>query len=351
MNSRPQASGIRPQAFILVMAVGCAHGAAQPRRIEITEPTVITAGPPQEAALGEMDDATLFDVGTRAFQAGEFEKAALHFDRVSPGASEKPAALWNAALANERLGRYAEALQRFEKYIQLKNEPDALLHAALSEYKLGQLDAAANRLHQLASRPGLPALTRASAMMQEGVCRIEAGSRAEGEQLLRSALDVFENDREEPVDPALPAQAEFWLGEAFRAAFREARLDPSSMDAKALEGALEQKAQFLLSAQGHYLRSIRRGDGEWATAAGYRIGEMYEAFHDELLAAPLPQGLTEDQRALYQTELRGKVRNLIEKAIRIYEETLSVAQRTGAKNAYLDKTEQSLERLRKLLLN
>ena len=334
----------------LLLLLGCAHAASQPRRIEITEPTVITAGPPQEAALGEMDDATLFDVGTRAFQAGEFEKAALHFDRVSPGASEKPAALWNAALSNERLGRSGEALQRFEEYIKLKNEPDAQLHAALSEYKLGQLDAAAARLHKLAARPGLPALTRASAMMQEAVCRIEGGSRAEGEQLLRAALDVFENDREEPVDPALPAQAEFWLGEAFRVAFRETRLDPSSMDAKALEGALAQKAQFLLSAQGHYLRSIRRGDGEWATAAGYRIGEMYEALHDELLAAPLPQGLTEDQRALYQQELRGKVRNLIEKAIRIYEETLSVAQRTGAKNAYLDKTEQSLERLRKLLL-
>jgi hypothetical protein len=219
---------------------------------------------------------------------------------------------------------------------------------AKEEHDQGKLVEAAQRLHDLAERPGLPVLQRASALQQEAVCRIEGGSRAEGEVLLRATLDLY--DREERVDPALAAQAEFWLGEAFRGAFREQKLDPSTMDQKALGGALEQKAEFLLSAQGHYLRCIRRGDGEWATAAGYRIGEMYEELHDQMVSAPLPRGLTEDQRALYQDELRGKVKNLVSKAIRMYEETLDVAQRTGAANDYVQKTEQALERMRKLLL-
>jgi hypothetical protein len=34
----------------------------------------------------------------------------------------------------------------------------------------------------------------------------------------------------------------------------------------------------------------------------------------------------------------------------MYEETLDVAQRTGAANDYVQKTEQALERMRKLLL-
>src|SRR5205085_81538 len=143
---------------------------------------------------------------------------------------------------------------------------EAQLHAALAEYKLGRLDDAARRLDALASRPGLPAVQKASALMQEGVCRVEGGRRADGELLLRAALDIYEQASDERVDPALPAQAEFWLGEAFRGAFREGVLDPSTMDEKALADALEAKAQYLLSAQGHYLRSIRRGDGEWATA-------------------------------------------------------------------------------------
>ena len=83
----------------------------------------------------------------------------------------QPAAIWNAALSYERLGKLDEALARYSKYIQLKNEPDAQFHAALAEYKLGRLTAAAQRLHELSARPGLPTLQKASAMVQEAVCR------------------------------------------------------------------------------------------------------------------------------------------------------------------------------------
>ena len=338
--------------FLIALALGCAHPAQQ-RRVEITEPTVITAGPPGDLALGEMDEATLFDVGTRAFQGGEFEKARQHFDRLwssFPASADLAPALWNAGLACERLGRFAEALERFERYARLKDEPEAQFHAAIAEYKLGRLDEAAHRLQRLSARPGLPVLRRADALLQEGVCRIEAGARSEGERLVRAALDIYQHTNDERVDPALPAQAEFWLGESYRGAFRQQKLDPASMDEKGLSDALEAKAQLLLSAQGYYLRCIRRGDGEWATAAGYRIGELYEELHGELLGAPLPSGLTEEQRLLYQAELRKKVKNLVAKAIRIYQENLSAAQRVGAQNAYVEKTGQALERLRKLLL-
>ncbi|MFN2547765.1 MAG: hypothetical protein ABR567_10060 [Myxococcales bacterium] len=341
--NRPPAAGYRLGVLLLL---ACAHG-PQPRRIEITEPTVITAGPPEQVALGEMDDATLFDVGTRAFQAGDFAKAAACFDRIS---QPRPASIWNAALAYERLGRFDEALARYGSYIKLKNDPEAQSHAALMEYKLGRLDDAGKRLHELASRPGLPSLQKASAMMQEAVCRIENGARADGELLLRAALEIYEKDNEELVDPALPAQAEFWLGEAFRGSFRAEALDPGSMDEKQLGDALERKAQFLLSAQGHYLRCIRRGDGEWATAAGFRIGEMYEDLYQQMVNAPLPRGLDEQQSSLYRQQLHAKVKTLVEKAIRIYEQTLSTAQRAGAKNPYVQKTEEALDRLRRLLL-
>jgi hypothetical protein len=40
----------------------------------------------------------------------------------------------------------------------------------------------------------------------------------------------------------------------------------------------------------------------------------------------------------------------VEKAIRIYEKTLTQAQESGASNAYRQKTQDALDRLRKLLL-
>jgi hypothetical protein len=66
--------------------------------------------------------------------------------------------------------------------------------------------------------------------------------------------------------------------------------------------------------------------------------------------APLPPGLDARQSGLYRQQLRAKVKALVEKAIRVYEQTLSTAQRIGAKNPYVQKTEEALERLRRLLL-
>jgi tetratricopeptide (TPR) repeat protein len=313
---------------------------------------VISAGPIEQLPLGEMDEATLFDVGSRAFKAGEFEKAALHFDRLwqsFPAAPDRMSALFNAGLAYERLGRFNESLERFGQYLSTNDEPDAQFHAALAEYKLGRLEEAARRLQALADKPGVGEIVKADALLQEGVCRIEGGGRNEGEKLLRAALVIYDK-ADEAVDPARPAQAEFWLGETYRSYFREVKIDPAGMDPKALGDALENKAQFLLSAQGHYLRAIRKGDGEWATASGYRIGELYEQFHDELVGAPQPPGLDDAQKKLYQEELHQRVKNLVSKAIRIYEQTLATAQRVGAQSDYVQKTEAALERLRKLLL-
>ncbi len=329
--------------------VACSH--AQPRKIDIAEPLIITAGPPAQVALGEMDDATLFDAGARAFTAGQYEKAALHFDRLIdafPRSDQLLPALWNAALAHERLEQYQSSLERFKAYLSRRDEPDAQFHAAFAEYKLHRTEDAAKRLHALSERSDLPPSRKGEALLQEGVCRVEGGARADGEKLLRAAAALYEKD--DAVDPALPAQVEFWLGEVYRFDFRELKLDPSTMDEKKLAETLESKAQFLLSAQGHYLRAIRKGDGEWATASGFRIGDLYEQFHDELIKAPLPRGLTGEQRGLYQSALRDKVRNLVGKAIRIYEQTLAAAQRVGAQSSYVSKTEDALNRLKKLLL-
>jgi len=336
-----------------VLLAACTHAQKPPgpeRRIEL-DPIVVTAGRPQEIRVDEKTEAQLFDDGSLLFRAERWADAAVHFDRLFSAFPRSPhfdAALFNAGLSHERLGRFREALDRFEALIARGAEVvDATFHAALAEYRLGRVAAAAERLLALAARPGLPAERKAEALVQQAVCRFDLGARSEAERLLRAALALLE--KAEP-DPSLPAQAEFWIGEVYRSYFRDAALDPAAMDEKQLGDAMESKAQFLLSAQGHYLRAIRKGQGEWATAAGFRIGELYEAFHDQLVDAPLPRGLDPEQAALYREELRKKVRVLISKAIQIYDQTLATAVRVGATNDYVERTRASLERLRKLLI-
>lgn len=345
---------MKPFWVFAASALACAHAPRQ--AIEIRDPMMVTASPPSlappPAPIAEMDEATLFDAGSRAWKEGDFAKAAQSFDELVqrfPGSRQLAPALWNGALAEERLGRYAESLSRLSRYLLIRDEPEAQLHAAYSEYQLHRLDAAAARLHALGSRSGLSPLIKAEAALQEGICRIEMGGRPEGEALVQKAMAGLDKAGE-PADASLFAQGEFWLGESQRRAFQAVRLDPASMTDEALARAVEEKSKALLAAQDHYLRAIRKGDGEWATAAGFRIGELYEGFYDELVQAPLPPGLSDAQRALYVQELHGRVRALLDKAVRAYEQTLDEATQTHATSGYRQKTEDALARLRKLLL-
>src|SRR5262249_29636062 len=132
--------------------------------------------------------------------------------------------------------------------------------AAKDEYEDGRYIDAARRLHALGELPGLDPLRRGSALLQQGVCRIEAGEHAEGQALLRQSLEIFDREAAaQPIDPTLRPQAEYWLGEAYDREFRQLQLDPAGMTEDALSEALERKAALLLSAQGHFLRCIREG--------------------------------------------------------------------------------------------
>ena len=358
-----------------VTATTAAAAPKKPERVDLPE-TVISVQRAELELVG-MDEAQLFDCGTRAFTASDPPRAARCFDRLVglfPDSQNWVSALYNAALAQEKMQAWPAALERWERYLArfakgtpaAADEVDASFHAAFCEHEQGLLDAAGARLHALSEREGLLQSRRGEAMAQEAVCRIEAAGlarsarsqdptklagRGEGERLLRAALALYEKAGPDgEADPGLLAQAEFWIGEVYRSYFQEVALDPASMAEKGLAEALETKAQFLLSAQGHYLRAIRKGDGEWATASGFRIGELYEELHRQMVAARVPADLTAEQARVYREELKQKVRVLLDKAMKVYEQTLATAQRVNARSAYVEKTSEALGRMRTLLL-
>jgi tetratricopeptide (TPR) repeat protein len=379
-------------ALLCGLVAGCAGGpvvkrpdqqppapaAAQPRPPEKLElPQAVITVSKEDLELTGFDDTQLFDCGTRAFSAADYPRAARCFDRLVglfPQSQSWGASLFNAGLAQERMAAWPAALERWERYLARfagapsaagADEADATFHAAFAEHELGERQKAAARLQALAVREGLPPARKGEALVQEAVCLIEAAElarqagskdvavlhgRAEGERTLRAALALYDKAGDGEVDPALLAQAEFWMGELYRSYFAEVAIDPAAVAEQGLADALESKAQFLLSAQGHYLRAIRRGDGEWATASGFRVGELYEALHQEMTAAPLPPGLTAEEARAYREELKKKVRVLLGKAMKIYEQTFATARRVNARSAFVEKTEAALARMRALLL-
>jgi tetratricopeptide (TPR) repeat protein len=356
-------SRLFPLSALLVAALaGCAttktnrpdKGSAEVLQFE---PLIVTPGSPEEIELSGMNDEELFALGTSSFAAEDFEKASRCFSRLADLFPQSPhfaAATYNAGLAYERLRKFADALERFKVLADpAKGTDDALdasFRAAECYYHLDDYLPAIDVLTTLAAREDIPVQDQLEARVQRGICLIEAGKLDDAEKQLRESLLWWSSHKErERLDEYYPAQGQFFLGEIYRIYFENVELDPDQGEEK-LHKDLEYKCQMLLSAQGHYLRAIRLGHGQWATAAGFRIGSLYETLYDAMLNARVPSELNEEEAEIYRKELRDQVRVLVTKAINVYEQTLAAAERIGAETPFVEKTRESLERMKQILL-
>jgi tetratricopeptide (TPR) repeat protein len=345
----------------VVGVVGTLAGCAGGRSVRTGAPgqdvrfdPVHVVGDPE---LEKLNDEELFAGGTSSYAAGEYRNAARYFGRLVdsfPQSTHRRVALYQAGLAHERLEEWQLAYQRFIELADPQKGTgdalDAVFRAAETLYHMERHAEAAALLEVIAHRVDLPVNKRIEAQVQHGICLLEAGLSQPAEASLRKALAIWnELSNKDEVDTYFPAQAQFFLGEIYRLHCDSAALDPSK-GTDALANALEEKAQLLLSAQGHYLRAIRLGHPYWATAAGAQIGGLYERLYEQMVSSPAPPELTGEQVELYRQELRKKIRVLLTKAINIYESTLEAAERIGAQNAFVDKTRASLKKMKDLLL-
>lgn len=352
-------------AAALVLAAGCvttrpvAPLAERPKRAEVLEfePVIVTPGPPEEMALASLNDEELFALGTSAFAARDFDKAARAFARLAdvyPDSPHRAEAFYNAGLSFERLGRFAEALERFKVLMDpVKGTGDALdasFRAAECLYHLDDFRPAVEILGTIAGREDVAPQDRLQAKVHRGVCLLELGELEAAERAFRDAIGWWTVRKEaEAFEDYFPAQAQFFLGEVYRLHFERVLLDPAKGEER-LGKDLQHKCELLLSAQGHFLRSIRIGEGRWATASGFRIGALYEHLYGAMLEAKVPPGLTDEEARVYREELRKKVRVLVTKAMTIYERTLAAAERIGVDNPFVQQTRQSLDRMKQILL-
>jgi tetratricopeptide (TPR) repeat protein len=336
---------------------GCASRRGGHHRVDF-EPTVLEASAAEEQELAGKNAEELFALGTAAYGTNEHRRAALAFSRLADGFADsprRPAALYNAGLAFQRLEEWRLALERFQALAHEQpgaDGHDAVFRMAECYYHLKESDEAHRALDGLLAQPDLPTATRIRALSAKGIVELEEGRPTDAERTLREAVRVYHlvQDRER-LEDYHPGQAQFYLGEVFRAYFQAVKLDPTRAREPDLQRDLEYKAELLLSAQGHYLRAIRIGNADWAIAAGYRIGELYDELYRHLVEAPTPSNLDANQAQLYRSELRGKIRVLLTKAIAIYERTLATAERVGVSdNKFLAQTQASLERMKQILL-
>jgi TolA-binding protein len=346
-------------SVVLLLSVGCVHtrgasAALPPTAQEVHFDEVVITG---DLELEKLNDEELFAAATTFYAAEDYAQAARYFGRICdfhPNSKHRRQALYNAGLALEKLRAWEDAWVRFIALADpAKGTGDALdasFRLAECDYHLERFADAVDVLRTIADRSDLPADRRIEARVQQGICELEQGDKTRAENTLRAALTYWNGlPDKDLVDDYFPGQAQFFLGEIFRLHYESVELDGRKSTEKLAED-LEYKSELLLSAQGHYLRAIRIGNGYWATAAGQRIGGLYENMYDHMLHAPAPTELAPSEQSVYRAELRKKIRVLINKAITVYERNLEAAERIGASSPFVQQTRESLRRMKDLLL-
>jgi tetratricopeptide (TPR) repeat protein len=342
--------------FMGCVGQGSARRPDKGAREVVLEPMVIGVRPDAELGLTDFDAAALFQEGLRHQAAEQCEKALVFYRRLRtdfPGSRYLSATAFNSGRCLETLSRAGEAVDSYRIITQTlpasKDWIDAAFRETLCLVDLARRQEAVDLLERLLARPGLTLPDRIDALVLQGEALVGLGETGLGERRYRTALRLFrEHEREEYLDPTPAARAEFRLADLAVERFRSA---PLRLPESQMESDLEVKAQALLEAQAGFLRAMRFGVPEWATAGGFRIGSLYVELHRALQDAPVPQDLTEEEIAVYRDLLKSRLAVLLRKALRLFEMTLSLAERSGSDNEWTRLAREELARVEKEVLS
>lgn len=365
---RPSAHTLlRPVAWIALLAPACATtgsgGGAAPTEVVKMEPILVTSQTDPLTGLDGYDAAGLLELGLKLLEQPDHERASKVFERILaqfPGSEVEPLALYNAGSCAEELQDFERALARYrgilERHPSSPRYRDAYFRTAFVASKLERWKEVADTFWQIRQLPGLTTMDELEARVGTAVGLFMQNDFASAEKELLAALRFHEEKSKEEYLAAdyFVGQARFYLGEIAARQMEAIALDEPDMKKQGWEEqmgrSLEEKCELLVRAQTSFIRTIRAGHTGWATAAGYRIGSLYERLYDDMMRIPVPPGLGDDAKEFYLSEIRKKVGVLVSKAIKVYEQSLEMATRVGERNEWVERTSQSLERMKTLYL-
>jgi tetratricopeptide (TPR) repeat protein len=345
------------RALTLFLAAMAVYGCAPTRKVIkekppeqelFMEPLHIGIKPDPELGLVDFDAVTLYQEGLRYHESGRCDRAVAFYDRLReefPSSRYFSAAAFNAGRCLEELDKNEEAVLRYRVITRglekSKDWVDAGFRESMCLAGLGRFQESAELLEKLINREELTVSDSIDALVLKGEAQKKIGEVVKAESTFRRALRIYRRrGKDEYLDPVPAARAEFRLSELTEERFQAA---PLRLPEEQMQADLEAKAVLLLSAQGGYLRTIRYGDPEWATAAGYRIGNLYLHLHQAMEQAPVPDDLSEEEAKIYKDVLRKRTAVLLRKALKVFQMTVELAERTFVQNRWTQATRQQME--------
>ncbi len=337
------------RALAFVLLTGCAAVPraeapvpASPERL-IEVPRVVVT-PTRTATLEE-----LFAEAERHERAGELALATGGFDRVAelePAGELAGEALFRSGDIHDRLGHHQAAIERYRGIVEHHlGHPRSRLSMLRLVRLLTYVDdfAWAGRFaDRLLAEPDLRPMESIVAYGGKALALVDEGDDARASSYVERGRDIVERERLDLAGklPRDLAPLYYALGEAQRLRAERIRFDPIPADFSAV---LERRCQLILDAQHAYSETWRAYDAHWSTLAGYRLGEMYESLHRDLMAMPAPAPAdTDARRQLFEGAMRLRYEVLLEKARGMMEHTMAMAEREGERSLWVDRARQSL---------
>lgn len=311
------------------------------------------------------DASTAFELlqrGRIEFEAGDARAAARSLELVVTQDANGPwveEALYVGALAHESSGDYVGAATRFERVAQEFHRGewarDAHLRAVRLYVYLERWSEAASLaqsfLERYAERAPREEIVVHSTLALH-VLNSEGHTQAGRDRALtsltraRSVIDKYQLDGAGNIPRDL-AQTYYAKGEHLRLEGESVGFVPMPDN---FADHFERRAQLLLDAQSAYSDVMRAYDAHWTAMAGYRVGELYQRLHQDILAIPRPEALeTERRRLIFEAALRTRYKVLLEKGLNMMQHTLAMAERTSETSQWVERARQARDDLRAAL--
>jgi tetratricopeptide (TPR) repeat protein len=362
-SAQPACLALLALLALLGASLGCgASRPAQPttptREVVEMEELRITASRGEGGAyeFAAYDAAELFKRGTELLNQQKCREAVVLYDKLAAefhSSRFAPSALYNAGLCLQALGDFAPSAERFsalrERYPEHEDRKDGSFQLAEVLVQLERWQDTEALGDELLARNDLTADERLEAMARRAQALLGQQRFDEAESYARAALQY---GRTRPVADAINddffrAACNYVLAETYRQ--REQSLDfPEGLEPQ--KEVLLRRAQLLLEAQREYFNTIHFSNVRWTAASGYRIGHMYDELWHAIMSAPVPPHLPPEGHPIYRQELAKLIKPLVRHAIRYWEVTLLLLERTGFQSEWTTQTRADLERVRSLLL-
>jgi tetratricopeptide (TPR) repeat protein len=280
---------------------------------------------------------------------------------VDPDGTHAEDAFFFGGAAYDELGELQEAAARYQevarRFPEGRRTREALVRAVRILAHLERFQEAGAAAEVLLARPtfwsALSPMERLVAYGGKSLATLLTEEPEAASYFIGKARDIIDAQRLDsagavPRDLALVYYA---LGELRRIKGERIRFDPLPVK---FGETLEQRCQLLLDAQSAYSDAMRAYDAHWSAMAGYRVGELYQKLHADLMQVRPPaltsKGVDATRKAqLFEGAMRLRYSVLLQKGLTMMEHTVTLGERTGERSDWVLRAAESKRALQKAM--